>query len=101
MKRFFARPSRYSRPVLADDVLNTLKEVLARDFKVDRGRVSADASFRGTLGLDSLDAVDLVYLLCKEYGLPQNLHPWRNLHTVQQVIDHVCTEVAKKADKPT
>lgn len=72
-----------------DQVLTTLKEVLERDFKVPPAKITKDATFRGTLGLDSLDAVDLVYLLCKSFKLKANLHDWRELHTVEKVVQHL------------
>lgn len=80
-----------------DEVLQGLKEILARDFKIKPERVTAEATFRGTLGMDSLDAVDLIYLVCKTFGLKQDLHAFRELHTVQKVVDHVVAQVQAQA----
>ena len=81
----------------SEEINRRLVEVLVRDFRIDAARVAPDATFRGTLGLDSLDAVDLVYLVCREFDLPAELHPFRDLHTVQKVVDHLAAELAKKA----
>jgi acyl carrier protein len=80
-----------------EEIQARLLEILVRDFKIDAARVKPDATFRGTLGLDSLDAVDLVYLVCRAFGLPSDLHAFRDLHTVQKVVDHIAAELAKKS----
>lgn len=80
-----------------DEVLGRLTAILSRDFRIPPERVKTDASFRGTLGMDSLDAVDLVYLICKDLGLKPDLHPFRDLHTVDKVVTHLTAELAKKA----
>ena len=80
----------------SDEVLAKLKETLAQDFRVPPEKVTPQATFRGTLGLDSLDAVDLVYLLCKSLGLKPDLHPFRDLHTVEKVVAHLTAEVNKQ-----
>ena len=73
-----------------------LSEVLVTEFRVPQEKIQPDATFRGTLGLDSLDATDLVFLLCKSFGLKPDLHSFRDLHTVSKVIDHLAAAVAKK-----
>ena len=79
-----------------EQVLARLKEILQADFRIPADKVTPEATFRGNLGLDSLDATDLVFLLCKSFGLKPDLHSFRDLHTVQKVIDHLTAEVAKK-----
>jgi acyl carrier protein len=79
-----------------EEIQAKLTEILVQDFHIDAARVKPDSTFRGTLGLDSLDAVDLVYLLCKTFGLPTDLHAFRDLHTVEKVVAHVAAEVARK-----
>ena len=79
------------------NVLATVQDVLERDFKIPKAKATPEATFRGNLGMDSLDAVDLVYLLCKQYGLKANLAEWRELHTVAKVVDFLSSKVAAKA----
>jgi acyl carrier protein len=82
------------------EVLGKLKEILIRDFKVAENKITPDATFRSSLGMDSLDAVDLVYLLCKTCGLPMNLHPFKELRTVQKVVDHLVAETQARSGQP-
>jgi acyl carrier protein len=72
-----------------DEVLAQLREILQADFKVPQDKVTPDASFRGTLGLDSLDAVDLIYLVGKRFGVNASIESFRDLHTVRKVVDYI------------
>jgi len=71
------------------EVLAKVREVLAADFRVPPEKVTPEATFRGTLGLDSLDAVDLIYLLGKAFGVKTTVDQFKDLHSVQRVIDHL------------
>ena len=79
-----------------EEIEAKLVEIVCTEFRVPREKVKPEATFRGNLGLDSLDATDLVFLLCKSFGLKPDLHSFRDLHTVGKVIDHLTAEVAKK-----
>jgi acyl carrier protein len=72
-----------------EEVRAKLTEILVRDFRVPKERVVPTASFRGSLGLDSLDAVDLIYLIKKTFSLEVNIHSFRDLHTVDDVVTFV------------
>jgi acyl carrier protein len=74
------------------DVLAKLTEILTRDFRVPREKITPDATFRGNMGLDSLDAVDLIYLLKKTFGLDVNVHAFRDLHAVKDVVAFIANE---------
>ena len=72
-----------------EEVFAKIGEILQADFRVPAARITRDATFRGTFGLDSLDAVDLIYLLSKAFSLKPKVEPFANLHTVQQVTDYI------------
>jgi acyl carrier protein len=79
-----------------EQVLARLKQVLQSDFRIAPDKVTPDATFRGTLAMDSLDAVDLIYLVSREFGLKPDVEAFRDLDTVQKVVDHlVKTQGAK------
>lgn len=79
-----------------DDVLTTLREILTTNFGVPSEKVTFEASFRGTFGLDSLDIVDLVYFLQKHFAFDADLDEYRDLHTVGAVVDFVLTKQPTK-----
>ena len=74
------------------EVFAKISEILVTDFRVPAAKITREATFRGTFGLDSLDAVDLIYLLSKSFGLKPKIESFANLHSVQQVIEHVVRE---------
>lgn len=84
----------YNGPVNFDTVLAQIKEILQRDFAIAPEKVTAEATFRGTLGMDSLDIVDLIFFLEKAFALNAGLEAYRELHTVRKLCEFV---IARKA----
>ena len=79
-----------------EQVLVKVKQILQADFRIEADRVTPDAAFRGGLGLDSLDAVDLIYLLSKEFGLKPDIESFRDLDTVQKVVEYLAAKSESK-----
>ncbi|MAC26832.1 MAG: acyl carrier protein [Sandaracinus sp.] len=93
-----ARPATRRRALTRDDVLKTVRDILNENFGVPPEKVTAEASFRGTFGLDSLDIVDLVYFLQKAFDFEADLDEYRDLHTVDKLAGFV---LAKKGGDAT
>ena len=72
-----------------DEVLAKLREILSTNFNVPAEKVTPEASFRSSFGLDSLDIVDLVFFLQKAFGYEAELDEYRELHTVEKLVDFV------------
>jgi len=83
--------------VTHDEALKQLRQILEEDFKVPPAKVTPEATFRGTLGLDSLDAVDLIYLVGKSFGIKATVDNFKDLHSVQKVVDFVVKTKAASA----
>ena len=77
----------------SDEVLVSVREILVRDFNIPTEKVTPEAQFRGSLGMDSLDVVDLIYFLERAFGLNAGLEAYRELHTVRKLCEFV---VARK-----
>jgi acyl carrier protein len=80
-----------------DEVKAKLTEILVSDFRVPAEIVKDDATFRGTLGMDSLDAVDFTYMVKKTFGIDGDLTGFKDLHTVGNVVAHVVEKLATQA----
>ncbi len=52
-----------------EDIRHKVVEVLAEEFELDPADMVADATLYDDLGLDSLDAVDMVVVLEKTFGM--------------------------------
>ncbi len=71
------------------EVMDKISQILQADFRVPPEKITPQATFRGTLGLDSLDAVDLIYLIGKTFGMKPSIEEYKDLHTLQSVVGHI------------
>ena len=74
-----------------EEVLAQLRGILQRDFNIPPEKVTLEAQFRGSLGMDSLDVVDLIYFLERAFQLNAGLEAYRELHTVKKLCAFVST----------
>ena len=71
------------------DIEKRLREILETDFRVPAEKIGPSSTFRGDMGLDSLDAVDLILFVSREFGLKPQVDAFRDLHTFQKVAQHL------------
>lgn len=68
-------------------MLEKLQTLLEDEFDIDRDKVTLDALLYEDLGLDSIDAVDLMAWIVKLTGKRMSPEDFRNVRTVKDVID--------------
>ena len=79
-----------------EDVKTKLAAILVEDFRVPTALIADDATFRGTLGMDSLDAVDFTYMVKKTFGIDGDISTFADLHTFGKVVAHVSEKIGAK-----
>ncbi len=52
-----------------EEILNKINEILVDEFEVDAEVITPEANLKDTLGLDSLDYVDLVVTIESNFGV--------------------------------
>lgn len=52
-----------------NEIIERARTVLAEEFEIDADTITPDASLKDTLGLDSLDLVDVVVLVQQNFGI--------------------------------
>ena len=52
-----------------EQIIEKATEVLAEEFEIDAAEITPEASLKETLGLDSLDLVDVVVLVDNHFGV--------------------------------
>lgn len=52
-----------------EEIIAKAKNVLAEEFEIDETTITPEASLKDTLGLDSLDLVDVVVLVEQNFGV--------------------------------
>ncbi|WFD02151.1 mitochondrial acyl carrier protein [Malassezia obtusa] len=72
-----------------DEIKTRIEDVLKSFEKVDPALVKPSASFTGDLGLDSLDAVEVVMAIEEEFNIEIPDAEADNITTVQQAIEYI------------
>ncbi|PKI82409.1 hypothetical protein MVES_003604 [Malassezia vespertilionis] len=72
-----------------DEIRTRIEEVLKSFEKVDPAKVTPTASFTADLGLDSLDAVEVVMAIEEEFNIEIPDVDADNITNVQQAIDYI------------
>ncbi|WP_297829800.1 acyl carrier protein [uncultured Rikenella sp.] len=52
-----------------EEIAQTVDRLLADEFEIDQSLITPDAPLKETLGLDSLDLVDIVVLINQHFGI--------------------------------
>ena len=66
-----------------------VKAIIVDKLGVDESEVTANASFTNDLGADSLDTVELIMELEKEFGMSIPDDQAENISTVQDAVDYI------------
>jgi acyl carrier protein len=72
-----------------EDILNTLKQVMADLFDTDPEAVTLEANLYTDLDIDSIDAVDLVMKIREITGKKLGAEDFKNVRLVSDVIDAI------------
>ncbi|TXT16012.1 hypothetical protein VHUM_00515 [Vanrija humicola] len=94
----------YSAAALTkDDITARVLDVLKSFEKVDASKLSATSAFTSDLGLDSLDAVEVVMAIEEEFAIEIPDAEADAINTVDQAIEYVvkvCIASARDAEPP-
>jgi acyl carrier protein len=77
--------------------LDTLVEILVRDYCLDRARIVPEATL-ATVGLDSLSLLELMFKIEDRYGVKIQEDTPTNLVTVGDVVRYVDELLARKLE---
>lgn len=82
-----------------NEILKKLQEALIEEFGLDESKVTPEARLYEDLGLDSIDAVDLIVKL--KSMLPRNINPevFKSVRTLQDVVDAIYNLIQETGDK--
>lgn len=71
------------------DTYIRLRTLLSDHFGRDPQALTPDASLRGALLLDSLDLVDLAFLIGREFGVDESVEAYRSVRDLAGLADFV------------
>jgi acyl carrier protein len=81
---------------LADEVENKIKNVFVTEFGVKADSIKPESRLYADMGLDSIDAIDLVVRLETETGLKLTALELRSVRTFQDVVQIVRRRLQEK-----
>ena len=71
------------------EIESKVKDIIVDKLGVDAAEVSAEKSFTGDLGADSLDTVELIMEFEKAFGIPIPDDQAEKISTVGQAIEYI------------
>lgn len=74
------------------EIIVIVNKVFEESFEIERVKLKPEAHIFTDLGLDSLDIVDLIVALQKNFGINiRNEEKVRNIRTLQDIYDFIST----------
>ncbi|MCB9932474.1 MAG: acyl carrier protein [Planctomycetes bacterium] len=77
-----------------DSIRKQVDQIVAEEFELDPARISPASDLYDDLGLDSLDAIDLVVALEKSFGFKVEEGAARKIRRLEQLYQFVAERVA-------
>lgn len=72
---------------------NKVKDFLINDLEIEQELITPDALLKEDLGIDSLDFVDIIVIVNREFGFKPNAQEMVNVKTVGQFCDYIESKV--------
>lgn len=79
-----------------NEIIERIHDVLIEEFEVDAEKLVPDANLKDTLGLDSLDYIDLVVIIESNFSFKVKPEDFTDIATFQDFCDYVISRVNSK-----
>ena len=79
-----------------ESIVERINGFLSEEFEVEVERITPEANLRETLGLDSLDYIDLVVVIESNFGFKVKPEDFISIVTFQNFYDYVISRVDQK-----
>jgi acyl carrier protein len=78
------------------NIIEKINSFLIEDFEVDPGKITPEANLRETLGLDSLDYIDLVVVIESNFGFKVKPEDFISIVTFENFYDYVAKRMSEQ-----
>ena len=75
------------------EIIAKVNEFLIDEFEIEEDQLEPDASLKETLEIDSLDYVDLVVIIEKNFGFKVKGEDFATIKTLQDFYDYIINHV--------
>lgn len=79
-----------------EKIVAIANDFLINEFEVDGDEISNDAYFKKTLGLDSLDYIDLVVVIESNFGVKLGEADFKNIITFEDFYSTIENKITNK-----
>ena len=78
------------------EIIDKINSFLAEEFEVEESKLVPAANLKDTLGLDSLDYIDLVVVIESNFAFKVKPEDFTNIATFQDFCEYVISRVNSK-----
>jgi len=79
-----------------ENVVEKINGFLVEEFEIDPGDISPTANLRDTLGLDSLDYIDLAVVIESNFGFKVKHEDFATIDTFQSLYEYIFQRTSAK-----
>lgn len=77
-----------------EEIIDKVNELLVEEFEIDHEVLTPEASLKHDLEIDSLDFVDIVVLIDREFGFKPKAEELKAIKTLQDFYDYIAVHAA-------
>ncbi|MEP7144434.1 MAG: phosphopantetheine-binding protein [Ferruginibacter sp.] len=78
------------------EIIEKIRQFMMEEFEVEQEKITPDANLKATLGLDSLDYIDLVVVIESNFKFKVKPEDFVDIITYQDFCDYVISRVKSK-----
>ena len=80
-----------------EEIIDKINEFLVEEFETDPEKIVPDANLKETLGLDSLDYIDLIAITESNFGFKVGPDDFNNIATFEDFYNYIEANTTVKA----
>ena len=78
------------------EIVDKIRKFMMDEFEVEEAKITPDANLKLTMGLDSLDYIDLVVVIESNFSFKVKPEDFTDIATFQDFCDYVISRVNSK-----
>ena len=79
-----------------EQIVSIVNDFLVNEFEVDRDDIQHDANLKKTLGLDSLDYIDMVVIIESNFGVKLGEADFKQIVTIDDFYSTIQNKISQK-----
>ncbi len=79
-----------------EKIIEVINNFLVDEFEADRDEITAEANMKETLGLDSLDYIDMVVVIESNFGVKMEEADFKSITSFKEFYDIIEEKIKEK-----